>query len=1112
MLVKKSHKGAVFSVCRKGNPLVHRMTQFLQVMLPAALLIAFLLVSQGKAVVGPEGTYTENNGDIIEVCADAACTTHTNTFANGSKVYIRVTTTRVASRASGNIRLYNFRHGAVGTVGNWTQVSATSPYVYTSAVTIPAANINGLKLVGSIVSSTSARIQFEEALDVPSVDRYIHFYSDAGRADESYTFRPGATMYIKAYGNGNAYNASRTGTVNRMYGFTNSQAAYWAAPTVTKTGNWYDFALTLPATGLTDGNWYWVRTLLRNSSGGTIERNSRMIQIDGSNPVTAITSPAAGAYVNGTLPVDGTADDAFSFDNYLLEYGSGATPSTWTPLGTMSYEPVTAGLLQNWDTTTVADGLYTLRLTATDRAYNTSQAAVQVNVDNNPPVITALQATSISSSSTIVSWNTNEVADSLVEYGTSPDVYTAYTTLDPAMITNHSASLNGLQPSTTYYYRARSADAAGQESVSLEQSFTTANLTVLQPFPAVGKDAYIGTAQPTWNRGAETTLGVGDLATPGLGTLRSAIRFDLSGIPQSANVLSARLSAYQMGQGDTSTPVLDLHYMSREWSQGTGTGSATGDGATWNTFDGAGNWTAAGGDYNAMVSSSVTAPNSSASWINWDITALAQAWANLSIANNGAIIRQNLENPAANDAKTFYSSEFAIDASLRPKLVIEWFGTDSMPPAVGEVRADNVTRATADIRWSTDEQTDSQVEYGTTTSYGSSTAIVSELVNQHSIPLTGLTENTVYHYRVKSTDKHGNAAISEDHVFQTARLVTIQPSPSQGQETWISNSGASLNNGAATDLVVGNHNASSDNRRSLLKFDLSGIPVGSTVNSATMSLYQHAQEDTSTPQLGIYFATRSWAEGTGNGSSTADGATWNTHDGINSWSTGGGDFYATAQATATAPDSTSAWLDFEITGLAQNWVDGSISNEGMFVKKSGENPAVRDFKTFYSSDYEGDPSLRPRLVVEYVPAPGSMTLIVSETYNRDASPGDGSVDFGNVSPGSSYDVGEGGPPSYAAKLQIKSNTLWGLKVAATGDLAQPDLANTIDIADLRWKRDGEAPGAYQAMVKVPAETIITSGQAACDSCLFIFDYRLAVPALAVSGNYSTALVYTAYSS
>ena len=974
MLVKDSQKGAVISTCRNSSLFIRWIMLASLVVVAVAWFSISLMVSTGKAVVGPEGTYTAANGDIIEICSDAACTTHVNTFANGGIVYVKVTTTRVANKASGNLQLYNYLHATVGTAGAWTQVSSTSPYVYTSAVTIPSANAVTLKVVGSIVSSAPATIAFEEAIDIPAVNQFIHFYSDAARTDESYTFRPGDTMYIKAYGDGTTYNATQTGTSNKIYSFASTTAIYsWAAPAVTQAGSWYDFPLVLPATGLTDGNWYWVQTYLIHTGQGspsTIEKNSRMIQVDGSAPATAITSPAASAYINGTVPVNGTASDTFSFYSYLLEYGSGAAPGSWSPIGATTYTPVTGGLLQNWNTTAVADGLYTLRLTATDRAYNSSQVTRQVNVDNTPPVISALQATSISSSGATISWTTNEVSDSRVDYGTSPGVYTYSTTLNPAMVTSHGEPLTGLQPSTDYYYRVRSADGLSQFSYSGEQSFRTANLTILQPFPAIGKDTYFGTAQPTWNRGAETTLSAGDMATSSLGTLRSTIRFDLSGIPAAATVQSAKLSAYQMGQGDTSSPTLNIHYLTRDWTEGTGTGTATADGATWNTYNGINNWTAAGGDFNAGTSGSVAAPDSTATWVDWSITALTQSWTNLSVTNYGAIIKQSVEDPAGNDAKSYYSSDFTTDASLRPKLTIEWFGTDTTPPVVGEVRAENVTRTTANIKWSTDEQANSQVEYGTTTSYGSSTTVAPAMVNQHVVALTGLTEDTVYHYRVKSVDVFGNTTISGDYVFQTARLITTQPSPSQGQDAWITSAGPTINNGAATDLIAGNQSASSDNRRGLLKFDLSSIPVGSTVNSATMSLYQHAQLDTSTPQLGVYYATRSWTEGTGNGTATADGATWNTYNGINNCTTAGGDYNGTVQATAIAPNSTGAWVDFPITGLTQSWVSGTFANEGMFVKKSGENPAVNDYKTFYSSDYLGDTSLRPKLVISTCLLPG----------------------------------------------------------------------------------------------------------------------------------------------
>jgi hypothetical protein len=48
---------------------------------------------------------------------------------------------------------------------------------------------------------------------------------------------------------------------------------------------------------------------------------------------------------------------------------------------------------------------------------------------------------------------------------------------------------------------------------------------------------------------------------------------------------------------------------------------------------------------------------------------------------------------------------------------------DTTPPVISAVAAGSVTKARATISWTTDEASDSQVEYGTTTAYGSSTTL-----------------------------------------------------------------------------------------------------------------------------------------------------------------------------------------------------------------------------------------------------------------------------------------------------------------------------------------------------------------------------------------------------
>jgi hypothetical protein len=76
--------------------------------------------------------------------------------------------------------------------------------------------------------------------------------------------------------------------------------------------------------------------------------------------------------------------------------------------------------------------------------------------------------------------------------------------------------------------------------------------------------------------------------------------------------------------------------------------------------------------------------------------------------------------------------------------------TTAIGTIISSVTATGMTATSVTITWTTDIASDSQVEYGLTTAYGSMSALDSTLVTSHSINLTGLTAGTTYHYRVIS--------------------------------------------------------------------------------------------------------------------------------------------------------------------------------------------------------------------------------------------------------------------------------------------------------------------------------------------------------------------------
>ena len=91
---------------------------------------------------------------------------------------------------------------------------------------------------------------------------------------------------------------------------------------------------------------------------------------------------------------------------------------------------------------------------------------------------------------------------------------------------------------------------------------------------------------------------------------------------------------------------------------------------------------------------------------------------------------------------------------------------DTTPPVISNIDAGDITSSSATITWTTDEPATSVVYYGTTTGYGQ-TESVSGYTTSHSVELTGLSDDTLYHFKVESTDASSNTAQSGDNNFTT---------------------------------------------------------------------------------------------------------------------------------------------------------------------------------------------------------------------------------------------------------------------------------------------------------------------------------------------------------
>jgi len=217
----------------------------------------------------------------------------------------------------------------------------------------------------------------------------------------------------------------------------------------------------------------------------------------------------------------------------------------------------------------------------------------------------------------------------------------------------------------------------------------------------------------------------------------------------------------------------------------------------------------------------------------------------------------------------------------------------------------------------------------------------------------------------------------------TPYVVTLQPGAT-GTDTYIRSSPATTNYGADASLLI-----QAGAGRALVKFDLSSIPTGSDIRSAQFSLYH---TNGGNDPVSAFRLTRPWAEGTG---AAGSGAAWASADGVQTWTTAGGDYDpASGVAIALSPGGT--WSTWDVTAQTAAWVTGTQPNYGIaLVAASGGS------NTFVSSDDAANPTLRPRLALNFLPpcgwvppAPG-VTLAASQDTWIDES-GSGTSNYGGA--------------------------------------------------------------------------------------------------------------------
>ncbi|HWE51900.1 MAG TPA: fibronectin type III domain-containing protein [Bryobacteraceae bacterium] len=591
---------------------------------------------------------------------------------------------------------------------------------------------------------------------------------------------------------------------------------------------------------LAPGTTYDFATLSTDSAGTATSANFTF-----TTPVSLplISAVTAGSITTTSATITWTTDQPSSSQ---VEYG---LTTSYGALSGLNSSLVTAHSITLTGLTPGAT--WNLAALSTDAAGTASSANFALTTPPSVPVISGISTTSISTTSAIIVWTTDQLASSQVEYGTT-GAYGSLSTLNASLVTSHSVTLTGLTPGVLYNYAAISANSAG--------GVTSANFTFTTPLVTANISPVGGARNNTGGSTTPVSLTIPYASSSGntvvavcaLGSTASAI----NSITDSGSVWSLQ-AAINNGAA----------VRSEIWS--TPAGGSVASSSFTIAFSSGAPASCAFEEYSGVLSIGAPASNQAVSgtasiglaipeghdyvvaglgensYFGYTLTSgnLRQTAGLTSNAGNNYVEMILCDNTAAATGTVGCSSVSgpapwaAVALTLRS--VTPGGG---MGPLITGVTSGNVTATSAAITWATDQPSNSQVEYGTTVSYGSLSTLNATPVTAHTVTLNGLTPGTTYDYAVISGDAGGNSA-SANFTFATPVLAAPVISAvaangigtSAATITWTTDQPSSTQVEYGTTSAYGLTSTLSSTPVTAHSVSLTGLTPGTTYNYAVIS-------------------------------------------------------------------------------------------------------------------------------------------------------------------------------------------------------------------------------------------------------------------------------------
>jgi hypothetical protein len=178
-------------------------------------------------------------------------------------------------------------------------------------------------------------------------------------------------------------------------------------------------------------------------------------------PTVSISNPTNASVISGAATLTASASDNIAVAGVTF-YIDGTKQGS---------EITSAPYTESWDSTAATKGVHSIFAVARDTSNNyATSTAVSVDVENAPPVISAISANP-SDTSAVITWTTDRAATSSILYGTSQSYDLSATS--GSFDTSHSIMLTGLSDQTQFHFEITAGDALGYYATSSDQVFTT---------------------------------------------------------------------------------------------------------------------------------------------------------------------------------------------------------------------------------------------------------------------------------------------------------------------------------------------------------------------------------------------------------------------------------------------------------------------------------------------------------------------------------------------------------------------------------------------------------------------------------------------------------------